>query len=166
MNKVKIWGWPTKPRTTLKNIKAGDIFCFTQENGSYYFGQIISKIITGHVAEIFRLEKKDPSVTPPELEHIEPLTDPIVLDSYSLFDKKTDPTGEWRIIGHQELTPTNRLKNYYFVYGTPDNWTKVSALNVTEDASGDEIVHLPPLTPLNNYKISILLRKIQNQSNQ
>ncbi|NIE78608.1 phosphotriesterase [Pantoea sp. Ap-967] len=166
MNKANIWGWSKKTRTTLKNIKAGDIFCFTQENESYYFGIIISKIITGHVAEIFKTIKKDPLLTPIELEHIEPLTDPIVLDSYSLFDKKTDPKGEWRIIGHQEVTPTDRIKNYYFAYGTPESWTKVSALNVTEDASEHEIVSLPPLTPLNNYKVSNLLRRIQNQSDK
>ncbi|MFJ4048250.1 Imm26 family immunity protein [Pseudomonas hunanensis] len=165
MNKTNIWGWQKKTRTTLKNIKAGDIFCFTQEDEGYYFGQIISKIITGHVAEIFRMVKKDPLITPVELEHIEPLTDPVVLDSYSLFDKKTDPAGEWRIIGHQEALQTNRFKNYYFAYGTPESWTKISALNVKEEASEHEIANLPPLTPLNNYKISILLKKIQTQSN-
>ena len=136
MNKANIWRWyKKKTKTTLKNIKAGDIFCFTQEDGTYYFGQIISKIITGHVAEIFRMVKKDALITPAELEHIDPITDPVVLDSYSLFDKKTDPTRECRIIGHQEAIQTNRFKNYYFAYGTPESWTKISALNVKEEAS-------------------------------
>ena len=97
MNKANIWRWSKKKtKTTLKNIKAGDIFCFTQEDGTYYFGQIISKIITGHVAEIFRMVKKDALITPAELEHIDPITAPVVLDSYSLFDKKTDPPRECR----------------------------------------------------------------------
>jgi len=166
MNKATIWGWSRNPKTKLKNIKAGDVFCFTQDTGRYYFGRIISKIITGHAAEIFKIIKKDPSLTEAELERIEPLTDPVILDSYSLFDKKTDPTGDWRIIGHQEVTLTDRLKNYYFAYGTSENWTKVSALNVTEDASEQEIAYLPPLTPLNNYKVSILLNNIQSQGGQ
>lgn len=124
-----------KNKDYIKEHKSRRYFLLHPGRRNILFWANNIKIITGHVAEIFRMVKKDALITPAELEHIDPITDPVVLDSYSLFDKKTDPTRECRIIGHQEAIQTNRFKNYYFAYGTPESWTKISALNVKEEAS-------------------------------
>lgn len=154
--------WTKKSRTLLRNIKPGDIFCFTRDNENYYFGQILSETLIGHIAEIFKLTTNHLSFTSEDLDHT-PLTNPIVLDSYSLFDKKTDETADWRIVGHQEIFEPKRLEKYFFVYGSMQNWTKLSALNAKEEASELDALRLPPLTPLNNYKIWRLIESLNYQ---
>ncbi len=35
---IKIWGWEKKPRTMLRFLKSGDIFCFKYDDHTYCFG--------------------------------------------------------------------------------------------------------------------------------
>ena len=32
---IKIWGWEKKPRTMLRYLKIGDIFCFQYDEHTY-----------------------------------------------------------------------------------------------------------------------------------
>lgn len=127
---IKIWGWDKKKRTMIRFIKPGDIFCFRLNEQEYCFGRIISETSVGHFAEVFDYIAEEPTIADSQVELSSRLIDPVVLDSYSLFDKKTE--GEWRIIGHQQdYIPTN-VENVYFVYGM-GIWSKITDVygNVT-----------------------------------
>lgn len=63
MSNFKFWGWDKKPRTMLRFVKPGDIFCLKFDESNYYFGRVISKIITGHVVEIFDFVATTPELT-------------------------------------------------------------------------------------------------------
>ncbi|MDE6916055.1 MAG: immunity 26/phosphotriesterase HocA family protein [Lachnospiraceae bacterium] len=112
---VKIWDWDKKKRTMLRFIKPGDIFCFPYDQSKYCFGRIISKIMTGHVAEIFDYMSADPIMNEGILSNSKRLMQVVILDSYSLFDRKSE--GDWRIIGHEENYVPQNVENIYFTYG-------------------------------------------------
>ncbi|WP_408603357.1 Imm26 family immunity protein, partial [Salmonella enterica] len=42
MSDYKFWGWDKKPRTMLRFVKPGDIFCFKLDEDRYCFGRIIT----------------------------------------------------------------------------------------------------------------------------
>lgn len=112
---VKIWGWDKKKRTMLRFIKSGDIFCFPYDESKYCFGRIISKIMTGHVAEIFDYMSTDPIINERILNNSNRLMQVVILDSYSLFDRKSE--GDWRIIGHEDNYVPQNVEDIYFTYG-------------------------------------------------
>jgi len=147
-------GWTRKRRTMLRFIRPGDVFCFTRNDGLYYFGQIISENSMGHFAHILDIRRREASLTPVELQKAKPVMKPTVLDSYSLFDRKSDQDGDWRIIGRHEPVHATDLEHYFFVYGTPENWCKVNATNSVHCAATEvEAMVLPPYFPLNNFKM-------------
>ncbi|MBY6280504.1 Imm26 family immunity protein [Stenotrophomonas maltophilia] len=138
----------------LRLIRPGDVFCFTRNDGPYYFGQIISESSMGHFAQIFDIRRREPSLTHVELQKAIPVMKPVVLDSYSLFDMKSDQDGDWRIIGRYEPVNATDLEHYFFVYGVPGNWSKVNATNSVRCAATEvEAMVLPPHSPLNNFKV-------------
>lgn len=69
----------------------------------------------------------------------------MVLDVYSLFDKKTE--GEWRIIGHQEDYEPVNMENIYFVYGV-SVWTKIiDVYGKSTSINEEERFNYPLLAP-------------------
>lgn len=147
-------GRAKKRRTMLRFIRPGDVFCFTRNDGLYHFGQIISKNSTGHFAQIFETRRRDASLSLVELQKAIPLLKPVALDSYSLFDRKSDQDGDWRIIGRHEPVHTTGLEQYFFVYGIHGNWSKVNATNSVRCAATEvEALALPSYFPLNNFKV-------------
>ena len=155
-------GWTKKHRTMLRFIRAGDVFCFTRNDGTYFFGQIISKILCGHSAQIFDVQHDQPTLDAGQLVRASRLMQPIVLDSYSLFDRKSDVDSDWRIVGRHEVIDAQNAEQHFFVYGAPGSWTKVNAGNSIEcPASEMEAKSLSPLTPLNNFKVWLAIDAIQ-----
>jgi hypothetical protein len=71
----------------LRFIKPGDIFCFEFDDRSYCFGRIIAETDFGHLAEIFDYISEEPYITIESKKNSRVMAS-IVLDSYSLFDKK------------------------------------------------------------------------------
>lgn len=118
MKKIKIRGWNTKPRTMLRFIKIGDIFCFEYSDNKFAFGQIIGKSISGHVGIFFNLFKDNPEITEQELNDLTCIGEPKIIDSYSLFDRKSE--GNWQIIGHEENIDLMPYEKVYFKYGDPN----------------------------------------------
>ena len=85
---IKIWGWEKKPRTMLRFLKSGDIFCFKYDDHTYCFGRIMSKVIF-HIVEIFDYTSDQPIITEKDiLRSGRLLVTP--LDTYSLFDRKSE----------------------------------------------------------------------------
>ena len=97
MNDFKFWGWDKKPRTMLRFIKPGDIFCVKLNDKKYIFGRIISKIFFGRVAEIFNYVSSTPEIKVEYIDSSKRMFAPILLDSYTLFDRKTEKEADWRI---------------------------------------------------------------------
>ena len=75
----------------------------------------MSKTIVGHVAEIFTYTSTEPVITENQILHSSRLIDVVILDSYSLFDCKSE--GDWRIIGIQDNYQLVDAENIYFTYG-------------------------------------------------
>ncbi|WP_235192721.1 Imm26 family immunity protein [Erwinia mallotivora] len=93
MKNFKLWAWDKKPRTMLRFIKPGDIFCFQLDDKKYGFGRIISKVSIGHSAEIFDHFSSSPGIDESALNLNNSLF-LLILDTYSLFDKKFRVSGE------------------------------------------------------------------------
>ncbi|PIT58695.1 immunity 26/phosphotriesterase HocA family protein [Snodgrassella alvi] len=151
MGDFKLWGWDKKPRTMLRFIKAGDIFCFKLDEQRYCFGRIIIKIFIGHVAELFDNISNSPDISEAEIKQARRLIEPVILDSYSLFDRKSE--GEWRIIGHQQNYVPTDMNGVYFTYGE-EPWCKKMDIWENEiPISGKEAESLPRVAPLGDYNI-------------
>ena len=115
MNELTLWHWDKKPRTMLRYIKAGDIFCFQYNEETYCFGRIISRLNSGTPAEIFDYTSNTPTISKEIIENTGRMFHPINLDIYTLFDRKR--MGEWRIIGkYDDYKPLN-VDNVFFTYG-------------------------------------------------
>lgn len=160
MSEFKFWGWDKKPRTMLRYIKPGDIFCFRLDDKRYCFGRIISKIFIGHVAEFFSFTSSIPEVNAECIGSSKRIIAPIVIDSYSLFDKKIEDGSDWRIIGHQnDYMPTN-VDNIYFAYGVESSCKKIDVWGNETPISEGESEKLPQLSPKGDFNIKQLLKNI------
>ncbi|UJR64190.1 Imm26 family immunity protein [Dickeya zeae] len=158
MSDFKFWNWEKKPRTMLRFVKPGDIFCFKISDDKYGFGRIISKIITGHVAEIFSFTSAFPEITEGDIS--ERVVPPIVIDTYSLFDKKIEEGSDWRIIGHQVNYIPGNIDDVFFVYGVGDSCKKVDIFDNETSISEKDAENYPRLTPHGDYQIKFLLGDI------
>ncbi|MBO5303747.1 MAG: immunity 26/phosphotriesterase HocA family protein [Lachnospiraceae bacterium] len=147
---TKIWGWDKKPRTMLRYIKLGDIFCFQYDDFTYCFGQIIAKV-TFYIAKIYAYTSDKPIISEDIIHNGSRLTELVVLDAYSLFDRKTE--GEWRIIGHQENYTTSDAEGIYFAWGIGSGCRKSDIFNNTIDISEEEWKVLPKLAPHGDYNV-------------
>ena len=116
---IKIWGWEKKPRTMLRYLKIGDIFCFQYDHHTYRFGRIMAKVIF-HIVEIFDYVSDHPVITETDILAAKRLL-VTPLDTYSLFDRKSE--GEWRIIGRQEdytvRTVHQNIEHYFSTEEVP-----------------------------------------------
>ncbi|PHM72197.1 immunity 26/phosphotriesterase HocA family protein [Xenorhabdus sp. KJ12.1] len=160
MSDFKFWGWGVKPRTMLRFVKSGDIFCFKLDEERYCFGRIISKIITGHVAEIFDFTANKPEITENDIS--ERVIPPIVIDTYSLFDKKIEKGSDWRIIGHQYNYVPKNVGDVFFVYGIENSCKKVDIFDIETNISEKDTENYPRLSPNGDCQIkSLLINKLK-----
>ncbi|MFY1032469.1 Imm26 family immunity protein [Pseudomonas asiatica] len=113
---IEIYDWDKKFKTSLRKIKSGDIFCFLLAPQKYGAGRIITQNSLGHVAEIFDKFLSSPVI---DLVSFKRLGDPVILDSYSLFDRKAE--GDWRIVAHELDYKPSSEESVRYVYGVADN---------------------------------------------
>jgi len=160
MSNFKFWGWDKKPRTMLRFVKPGDIFCFRLEDGKYCFGRIIAKIMTGHVAEFFDYISDLPEISENIVVNAKRLFTPVVIDTYGLFDKRVYKEGDWRFIGcHNDYKPAN-VGDVFFTYGI-DKWCKkVDVWGNEMSVSAEEAKSIPDLSPHGDYDIKQLLKTL------
>ncbi|WP_445364290.1 Imm26 family immunity protein [Microbulbifer sp. ANSA003] len=151
MSKLNLWGWNKKPRTLLRFIKVGDIFCFQRTETTFVFGRILGYSSIGHIVEIFNLAKKVPSITVHELNIATRALAPLIIDSYSLFDRKSE--GEWRIIGRIKDFEPQDIDNVFFVYGVEGLKRKVDFNDNDIAISDKEAEGLPRYSPRGHEQI-------------
>ncbi|WP_260441417.1 hypothetical protein [Pseudomonas putida] len=77
----------------------------------------------GHVVEIFDKVLNVPAVDSLSFKR---LGDPVILDSYSLFDRKAE--GDWRIVAHDLDYRPSKQESVRYVYGVADNVKLVDIL--------------------------------------
>jgi len=152
---IEIWGWDKKKRTMLRFIKPGDIFCFPYDDKTYCFGRIITKIMTGHVAEIFDYMSKEPTINEREINNSSRLMQVVILDSYGLFDKKR---ADWRIIGHEEEYVPKDVEDIYFTYGVAFSCKRMDIFsnNVTPIKESEKSNYIE-VSPKGDISIKILI---------
>lgn len=146
---IKIWGWEKKPRTMIRYIKIGDIFCFKFDDHTYRFGRIAAKEIF-HIGEILDYVSDRPVITEEDIRGAEWLV-VTPLDTYSLFDRRTE--GEWRIIGHQEDYIPKHMEDVWFSWGIASGCRKSDVYGHTVFISEQEWKALPPLSPGGDYNV-------------
>ncbi|MDB0566533.1 Imm26 family immunity protein [Ralstonia solanacearum] len=144
-------GWEAKPRTMLRYVKPGDVFVFALGNGKYGVGRIISTVSLGHVAEFFDQVVVDPNVSAAEVCEWKRLKRPVILDSYSLFDRKTE--GDWRIVARQENFEPSAISDVFFTYGDGDGRRKVDVFENETPVSSGEARNLPFYSPLGDEDV-------------
>ncbi|NIF24402.1 immunity 26/phosphotriesterase HocA family protein [Candidatus Pantoea multigeneris] len=159
MNDFKFCGWEKKPRTMLRFVKPGDIFCFRLDDKKYCFGRIISKIMLGHVAEIFDSISSLPEISEKEIITAKKIIDLVVIDTYSLFDKKIENGSDWRIIGHQNNYTPKDIDGVYFTYGLGKSCKKVDVFDNESSISEEESKKFPRLIPHGDFDIKNLIKK-------
>lgn len=135
----------------LRHIKPGDVFAFLLGTNRYGFGRIISIVTLGHVAEFFDHVHDHPVVDSKELGQMKRLGKPVVLDSYSLFDRKVDV--DWRIIGYQDDFVPEAIVNVFFVYGDGTGCRKVDVFGKESPVSAGEAQGLPFYAPLGDMDV-------------
>lgn len=162
MSDFKFWGWDKKPRTMIRFVKAGDIFCFKLDESKYCFGRIISKLPMGHISEIFDFISQTPKITEDAVLNARRITDLIILDTYTLFDKKIEPDGDWRIIGHQEKYTPENVDGVYFAYGTGNSCKKVDVFNNEYPITEEEKSNYYTYTSRRNAYIKELIASLIN----
>ena len=77
---IKLWGWDKKPRTMLRYIKLGDIFCFEYDDHTYCFGRIMAKV-QFYIVEILDYTSEQPIISEDEwrtLPWLSPLGDYLI----------------------------------------------------------------------------------------
>lgn len=160
MSDFKFWGWDKKPRTMLRFVKAGDIFCFKLDECRYCFGRIMSLMVVGHVAEFFDIFMESPTVSESEIDNSKRIIKPIIIDTYSLFDKKIEDGSDWRIIGHQDNYTPEDIDDIYFAFGIGDSCKKKDFFGNVTSISESEWGLLPKLSPKGDFDIKKILSDV------
>ncbi|MEP8703229.1 Imm26 family immunity protein [Enterobacter roggenkampii] len=160
MSNFKFWAWEKKPRTMLRYVKPGDAFCFKVDGGMYRFGRIMSLMSVGHIAEIFDILSDTPKITEGEIENAKRIISPLIIDTYSLLDKKIEPESDWRIIGHQDNYSPDNVDDVYFAFGIGDSCKKKDFYGNVFPIDEKEWNDLPKLSPKSDFDIKNILRKV------
>lgn len=154
---LEIWGWDKKPRTMLRALEAGQIFCFKYDEKKFCFGRLMTKCCVGHIAEFFNYISDAPAITAEILSSCKRVSVQII-DSYSLFDRKTE--GEWRIIGKRGNYIPSDVADIKFYMGIGSDLRIVDYFDHETKASAEEAKKYPPLSPHGDYQIKTELSKI------
>ncbi|RMQ99864.1 MULTISPECIES: Imm26 family immunity protein [Pseudomonas syringae group] len=147
MSKLKTFKWEESQRKKLRYIKPGDIFCFGMDEGSYGIGRIMTRNSLGHVVEIFKAVLEQPEITCLNFNRV---NDPVIIDSYSLLDRKTE--GDWRIIAHDPDYIAPLGESIRFIYGVAENRTEVDIFD-NEYPSKESLKELPAYSPKGDFQI-------------
>lgn len=158
MSSIKFVKWDAKPRTMLRFIKAGDIFCFKRNDGKYSFGRIMAKCSMGHFVELFSYAAEIPSISEDQINQAKRLLGPFCLNSYTIFDTKR--FGDWRIIGHDAGYHLEGGEAYCFAYGGSNNFKKVDMLGNTEKISNAEAGKYPRYRAYDDMNIQKMLDEL------
>jgi hypothetical protein len=138
----------------IRFIKPGDIFMFKLNHiEGYGMGRIISDNIVGNIVEVFDVVLLSPEYKG-DIDSLKRLMPPLILDSYSLFDRKFPDLGEWRIVGRQENFEPKNMDNVFFWYGMEGGRVKVDYLGNKTRISDKECELYPPCG--SNFGDSIL----------
>lgn len=129
MSDYKFWGWDKKPRTMLRFVKPGDIFCFKLDEDRYCFGRIVTLMTVGHLSELFDIIKKSPGITELEISNAR------------------------RIIEHQVNYNPKNLDGIYFALGIGDSCKKKDCYGNDFLISESEWKTLPKLSPKGGFDI-------------
>lgn len=129
MSDYKFWGWDKKPRTMLRFVKPGDIFCFKLDEDRYCFGRSITLMTVGHLSELFDIIKKSPGITELEISNAR------------------------RIIEHQVNYNPKNLDGIYFALGIGDSCKKKDCYGNDFLISESEWKTLPKLSPKGGFDI-------------
>ncbi|MBA1192480.1 phosphotriesterase [Pseudomonas entomophila] len=147
MNGIKHYEWDKRLKTKSSKVIPGDIFCFKLDRDGYGVGRIMTRNSLGHVAEIFEMTLSSPVLSTLPLKR---LGDPIILDSYSLFDRKAE--GDWRIIAHDDGYEAPLEEAVRFAYGVADNKRLVDIFDNEVFLAGREEDY-PRYSPMGDEKI-------------
>ncbi len=145
MNALTFFGWDKKPRTMLRAIKPGDIFCFKFTEDTFGFGRVLSTMDEGHCAEILDFFSAEPIISEQQLTDAKRVSHPILLNSYGLFDKKN--SGEWRIIASEPGYKAQNIEGFYFIYGVPGDLKKIDILGNDSPVSDVQAKAYPSCVP-------------------
>lgn len=151
MTSGKKSGWNSKPRTLLRSIKPGDLFLFRLDDSKYGAGRIISHVSVGHVAEFFDVILDEPDLQGLDLARVKRLGRPVILDAYSLFDRKKE--GDWQIVGHQEDFVPQDVDDVFFAYGVGPTRQKVDVFGKRTQVPAQEAEGLPLYSPMGDKDV-------------
>ena len=148
---IKFTTWEKKPRTMLRYLKPGNIFCFVRRPGVYGFGRIMTDVNMGHMAEIFDYFSETPVITEQQVLDSKRAWGPLCLDSYALFDRKYK--SDWRIIGHQDGYEPTDYEGVYLVYGSKGLQRRIDIFENETRVDDAEASRWPSYSPNGDYDV-------------
>lgn len=145
-----------KKKVKMENLRTGDAFSFQLGDDNYGFGVVVSKIMEGHVSEIFNYFSNTPV---PDLSLLrETFSPPVVLDTYSLLQKGNE--GNWSYIGRKDdYEISDDVKNSKFSWGMRGDQSIKDIYNKSQPVSDDEAAKWPRCQPWGDLNIKEYLRK-------
>lgn len=150
-----------KKKVKVDAIRRGDIFSFQLKPGVYGFGVIVSKIMDGHVSEIFDHFSNESSIDVSKLHKT--FYPPLILDSYSIFQKSSE--GDWGIVGHQDsYTPSEKVSSTRFAWGVRGDQSVTTIENQHIPVSDDEAAKWPRCQPWGDYDVKEYLAEKVDKS--
>lgn len=155
---ISLRSWDEKPRTMLRYLKRGDIFCFVYDDNRYCFGRIIEiKPKRFCIAEILDYTSETPTIDENTIENAVRIIPPVNLYAYILFDCKT-MGGDWRIIGHQEDYFAPDYDELFIGWGLEGDWKKEDLRGNMKKASKEEHDKSLPNISITDYTVKERLK--------
>lgn len=146
-----------KCNVNRNNLKCGDIFSFKLEDGAYGYGIIVSKINEGHVAELYKKISDNPSPQPEELLETATHYPPVILDTLSLLERRTE--GDWCLIGHDaHYEPSIKVKETKFVWGILGNRKTTDIFNQHQKITDADASQWPFAIPFGDWDVKEYLK--------
>jgi Immunity protein 26 len=147
-------------RKNRNKINPGDVFAFKFDNTTYGFGRIVSRIIDGHIAEIYNYFAKEPKLD--LMASYERFMPPVILNAYGLFQLKQD--GDWGFIGTTPgYVPDAEIAKTRFAWGSPRDQKAIDICDKSVPISDSEAASLPRAQPWGDYLVKEYIKNSLNK---
>lgn len=146
-----------RKKVLTKNIQPGDVFAFQLSDDLFGFGVIVSKVLEGHVAELYGTTASIPVL---DLANAHPvLQPPVILDTYSLFQIGRE--GVWVMLGQKpDYAPSKATRATRFAWGIRGDQNAMDVHGASEPISDAEALKMPRARPFGDFDVKEVLKKI------
>jgi hypothetical protein len=146
-----------RKKILTKNIKPGDVFAFQLSDDLFGFGVIVSKVLEGHVAELYGSTGATPAFDLASSPAV--LQPPVILDTYSLFQIGRE--GVWIMLGNKpDYQPSEGTRKTRFSWGVQGRRKGMDIFGESVPVGDAEALEMPRASPWGDFDVKEVLKKI------